>query len=94
MKHITDKKLNHYFEITGKALKIAKEKITKDAALRKNAEDFLDMAERYYADAQHFRDKGEYVDAFGALNYAHAFLDAGARIKLFEVHDSGLFAAD
>ncbi len=94
MNEITDEKLNRYFGITGKALKMAKENITKDKSLRKNAEDFLDMAERYYSDAQHFREKGDYVNAFGALYYAHAWLDAGARIKFFDVHDSGLFTAD
>lgn len=94
MKQITAKRLEHYFSITGKALKMAKEGITKNPLLLKQAEDFLDMAERYFSDAHHFKDKGDFVNAYGALNYAHAFLDAGARIKLFEVNDSELFAAD
>jgi len=34
------------------------------------------------------------VTAFAALNYAHGFLDAGARMKLFDVKDSRLFASD
>ena len=54
----------------------------------------LDMAQRYYDDAKHFRDKGDIVTAFAALNYAHGFLDAGARMKLFDVKDSRLFASD
>jgi len=53
------------------------------------------MAKRYYSDAKHFRDKGDYVTAFAALNYAHGWLDAGARIGLFDVdHDSELFTVD
>ena len=94
MKEITSTKLDHAFEITGRALKMAKENMTKDAAMKENAEDFLDMASRYYSDAKHFRDKGDYVNAFGALYYAHAWLDAGARIKFFDVHDSDLFTSD
>jgi len=94
MKEITDEKLDKYFEITEKALKMAKENITKDSVVKKKAEDFMDMAERYLSDAKHFKGKGEYVNAFGAVNYAHAWLDAGARLRFFEVHDSELFTAD
>ena len=57
-------------------------------------EDFLDMIERYIKDAEHFEKKGEIVDAFAALNYAHGWLDAGARLGLFDVHDSKLFTVD
>ena len=58
------------------------------------AKDFFDMASRYYSDAGHFRKHNDFVLAFGALNYAHGWLDAGARIKLFDVHDSTLFTVD
>ncbi|MEK6857726.1 MAG: DUF357 domain-containing protein, partial [Nanoarchaeota archaeon] len=62
---------------------------------KKNAEDFLDMAQRYFSDAKHFRDKGDVVTAFAALNYAHGWLDAGARLGFFDVeHDSELFTVD
>ena len=39
----------------------------------------------YYADAKHFRECGDIVTAFAAVNYAHAWLDCGARIGLFDV---------
>ena len=52
------------------------------------------MAERYFSDAKHFQEKGEIVNAFAALNYAHGWLDAGARIQLFKVNDSRLFTVD
>ena len=61
----------------------------------KAAKDFLDMAKRYFSDAKHFKDKGDIVTAFAALNYAHGWLDAGARIGLFDVdHDNELFTVD
>lgn len=53
--------------------------------LRKVAEDFLTMARAYYEDAKHFRDKGELDKALANINYAHGWLDAGARIGLFDV---------
>jgi hypothetical protein len=65
-----------------------------DAKRKKQAEDALDMAERYYSDAQHFRKKGDIVTAFAALNYAHGWLDCGARLGLFKVKDSRLFTVD
>ena len=59
------------------------------------AKDFMDMAERYYSDAKHFESKGEIVTAFAALNYAHGWLDAGARLGLFDVDgDNVLFTVD
>ena len=53
--------------------------------LRKGAEDFLAMARAYSEDAKHFRDKGELGKALANINYAHGWLDAGARLGLFDV---------
>jgi uncharacterized protein len=89
---VTAEQLKKYFAITGEALDAVKDKI--DETRKAEAEDFLDMATRYYSDAKHFKEKGDYVLAFGALNYAHGWLDAGARIGLFDVHDSRLFTVD
>jgi uncharacterized protein len=85
--------LDKYFKITSEALK--KVKVSKKDEKRiKEADDFLDMAERYFSDAKYFEEKGNLVLAFGALNYAHGWLDAGARIGLFKVKDSRLFTVD
>lgn len=89
---ISDEKLAKYFLVTGKALEMCKDAF--DHRRLKEAEDFYDMASRYYSDAKHFESKGDYVLAFAALNYAHGWLDAGARIGLFDVHDSTLFTVD
>ena len=95
MKEISEKKLEKYFSITEKALKIAKISAPKKTHLHKAAIDFSDMAERYFKDAKHFEKKGDYITAFAALNYAHGWLDAGARIGLFDVdHNSKLFTVD
>jgi hypothetical protein len=91
---ITEGKLEKYFEITGEALKKVKlaEKVVVD--FKKIADDFLDMATRYYEDAKHFREKGDIVNAFACLNYAHGWLDAGARLGVFDVKDNRLFTID
>ena len=95
MDKVTDEKLDKYFDVTGRAIKKVKINTNVKIDIKKAAEDFLDMATRYYEDAKHFRKKGDYVTAFAALNYAHGWLDAGARLGLFDVdHDSELFTVD
>ncbi len=97
IKTITSQKLEKYFSITKQALKKVKivNKQTKTIKWKSNAEDFLDMAERYFSDAKYFKKKGDIVTAFAALNYAHGWLDAGARLGLFDVgKDNVLFTVD
>ena len=92
---VTPDKLAKYFDVTGRALKKVKISTEKEIHWQSAAEDFLDMAQRYYSDAQHFADKGDIVTAFAALNYAHGWLDAGARLGLFDVgKDNVLFTVD
>jgi len=96
LNEITDDKLERYFKLAEDALEKARtseESVTLEA-LRKARGDFIDMVERYLEDARHFNEKGDKVNAFAALNYAHGFLDAGARLGIFDVHDNKLFAAD
>ena len=90
---ITDDKLKKYFSITKEALERIKEKGFDEERLDKAA-DFFDMANRYYTDANFFYEKKDYINAFAAINYAHGWLDAGARIGLFKVKDSKLFTVD
>ena len=86
-----EQKLAKYFELTSKALK--KVKIVEKH--KKEAEDFLDLAQRYYDDAKYFEKKGDLVNAYGAVVYSHAFLDAGARLGFFDVDgDNKLFMVD
>ncbi|MBS3133243.1 DUF357 domain-containing protein [Candidatus Woesearchaeota archaeon] len=84
------RKLDKYFAMTEKALKLVA--IASD---KKNAEDFLSMAQNYLSDARHFRKKGDLLTALAAVSYAHAWLDAGARLGLFKVDSSSnLFTVD
>jgi hypothetical protein len=86
-----EQKLKKYFELTSKALK--KVKIVEKH--KKEAEDFLDLAQRYFDDAKYFEKKGDLVNAYGAIVYAHAFLDIGARLGFFDVgKDNELFMVD
>ncbi|MBR9676737.1 DUF357 domain-containing protein [Candidatus Woesearchaeota archaeon] len=90
---ISKQHLEKYFAITQKAID-AVEKGGFDNDRKIMALDFFDMAKRYYSDAKHYYEKGEWVTAFAAINYSHGWLDAGARSELFKVKDSTLFTVD
>ncbi|HLG23318.1 MAG TPA: DUF357 domain-containing protein [Candidatus Nanoarchaeia archaeon] len=86
-----NEKLLKYFSLTEKALK----KVKVVEAHKKQAEDLLDLSQRYYDDAKFFEKKGDIVNAFGAVCYSHAFLDIGARLGFFDVgNDNQLFMVD
>ncbi len=84
---ITDEILDKYFKITERARKKIKIAPPQSSHLYSIAEDFLNMADSYIQDSKYFREKGDYIRAFGAVYYAHAWLDAGARLGLFDVGD-------
>lgn len=86
---ITKEKLNKYIQLTEKALSKIDE-----SKLDEKAKKLLDMSKRYFSDAKHFREKGNLVDAFAAINYAHCFLDAGVLLGFFDVKDNKLFMVD
>ncbi|MFH1849133.1 MAG: DUF357 domain-containing protein [archaeon] len=95
MREITEQKIQKYLSVTEEA--IGKVKIGPEISFdwKEKAHDFLDMAQRYLSDARYFFEKGDHVNAFAAVNYSHGWLDAGARLGLFDVGgDSKLFTVD
>ena len=84
MSTLTHSRLEREFKVTEKALGNIKIKINKNDKLYDNAIHFLDTAKRYYKDAKYFKQKGDNASAFGALNYAFGWLDAGKNIGLFK----------
>jgi uncharacterized protein len=86
---ITKEKLEKYFDLTSKALEQVKNNIINGK--ENHAKEIIDMVENYLSDAKHFEEKGDYVNAFAALNYAHGWLDSGVRLDVFEVNDDSLF---
>jgi len=86
---ITKEKLKKYLEVTSNALEIVKKSIIKGK--ENYAKEIINMASNYLSDAKYFEKKGDFVNAFAALNYAHGWLDAGVRLEIFDVKDSKLF---
>ena len=72
-------------EITKRALDKVKIIAPEKSYAKRIAEDFYGMAKAYYEDALHFKDQGDLIRALACVNYAHGWLDAGARLGIFEV---------
>ncbi len=79
-----------YVLLTREALRIARESLVRS----ETAEDFLRMAEAYTADAAYFAEQGDYARALAAISYAHAWLDALARMGAIRTTNSRLFTID
>ena len=86
---ISQEKLNKYKDLTTKALSIVRKSIIKGK--QKQAKEIIDMVSNYLSDADFFEKKGDFVNAFAAINYAHGWLDSGVRLDIFKVKDDKLF---
>jgi uncharacterized protein len=86
---ITKEKIKKYTDLSTRAFEIVKNSIAKGREIE--AHEIIQMVDCYLSDAKHFEKKGDYVNAFGCLNYAHGWLDSGARLKIFVVSDNKLF---
>jgi len=86
---ITKENIKKYREITEKAFAIAEKSIS--TGKENEAKEIIKMVSCYLSDSKHFEKKGDLVNAFGAIYYAHGWLDCGARLKIFDVSDDKLF---
>ncbi|HKL23662.1 MAG TPA: DUF357 domain-containing protein [Candidatus Nanoarchaeia archaeon] len=86
---ITKEKLNKYFSVTESAFEIINKSVIKGK--EDYAKEIFEMVSNYISDAKHFESRGDYVNAFAALNYAHGWIDSGVRLDIFDVSDDRLF---
>ena len=89
---LTHERVEKYLDITTRARKKATPMVEKDTHDEEKLHILLRMADDYTYDARHFLDSGDLVRAFGAINYAHAWIDAGVKLGLLDGHgDDDLF---
>lgn len=84
---LSGQSIEKYRDITEKAFEIAKKSIAK----KDEAKKIIEMVECYLSDSKHFEKQGDLINAFGAIYYAHGWIDCGARLKVFNVSDDKLF---
>jgi uncharacterized protein len=86
---ITKEKIEKYRKISEEALSQARANIAKGK--ESEAKEIITMVEAYLSDSKHFESTGSLVNSFAAINYAHGWLDSGARLAIFLVKDRKLF---
>ena len=88
---VTQEKVEKYLNLTAEA-RIKATPITTNSEDERKLQSMLRMCDDYQNDARHFLENGDLVRAFGAINYAHAWIDAAVRIGLMDGHnDDRLF---
>ena len=83
---VTREKVEQYLALTAEARAKATPCTTNEDDSARLAS-MMRMCDDYQADAKHFLEQGDLVRAFGAINYAHAWIDAAVRIGLMDGHD-------
>jgi hypothetical protein len=87
-----DEKTDRYGRLLAEALAAAEPVAPPETPLADAAAACEEMARSYLEDGRHFRANDDPVNALAAFAYGHGWLDAGARMGLFEGVDSELFA--
>lgn len=89
---LTVERVEHYLDITRRARQKATVLVEASTDEGQKLAVMLRMADDYASDARHFLNTGDLVRAFGAINYAHAWIDAGVKIGWLDGHgDDVLF---
>lgn len=82
-------KTARYEQLLAEGLEAADPTPAADTPLGEAAEACLEMASSYLEDGRHFVADDDPVNALAAFSYGHGWLDAGARIGLFDIPDDG-----
>jgi hypothetical protein len=89
---LTVSRVESYLDITRRARAKATPNVVEGSTEATHLAVMLRMADDYASDAHHFLTVGDLVRAFGAINYAHAWIDAGVKIGWLDGHgDDVLF---
>ena len=86
-KILTKEKIIKSYSITKKALEIVKKSIKKEEEGKK----IIEMAKSYLEDSLYFLEKKDFINSFGAIYYAHGWIDCGVRLGIFDVENENLF---
>jgi hypothetical protein len=84
-----EEKTERYERLLAEALDAAIVAPPEGTPMAEAADECEEMARSYLEDGQHFAAEENLVNALASFSYGHAWLDAGARIGLFDVPDEG-----
>lgn len=84
-----DEKTDRYETLLSAALDAAEIAPQEGTPLYEAALEYREMAQAYLEDGRHFRQQDDLVNALASFSYGHGWMDAGARIGVFEVPTDG-----
>lgn len=84
-----EEKTERYERLLSEAIDAATIAPPAGTPLAASASECHEMAASYLDDGRHFKKQGDTVNALAAFSYGHAWLDAGARIGIFDVPTDG-----
>ncbi|MFQ3320505.1 MAG: hypothetical protein ACI80F_002588 [Natronomonas sp.] len=84
-----EEKTNRYEELLAEALEAAEIAAQEGTPLHDAAREYREMAESYLEDGRHFRAEDDLVNALASFSYGHGWMDAGARMGVFDVPTEG-----
>jgi len=84
-----EEKTDRYETLLSAALEAAEIAPQEGTPLYEAAIDYREMARSYLEDGRHFREQGDPVNALASFSYGHGWMDAGARIGVFDVPTDG-----
>lgn len=89
---VTPALIERYLALTTAAREKATPLHAQDSPEGQRLATMMEMADAYTADARWFAENGDLVRAFGAINYAHAWIDCAVKIGLMDGHgDDAMF---
>ncbi|MCU4753285.1 DUF357 domain-containing protein [Halobacteria archaeon AArc-curdl1] len=84
-----EEKTERYGRLLTEALEAADIAPPAGTPMAEAAEECYEMAASYLEDGRHFEAEDDLVNGLAAFSYGHAWLDAGARVGLFDVPEEG-----
>lgn len=84
-----EEKTDRYERLLAEALEAAEIAPQEGTPLYEAALEYEEMARSYLEDGRHFRDEDDLVNALASFSYGHGWMDAGARMGIFDVPTEG-----
>jgi hypothetical protein len=84
-----EEKTDRYERLLAEALDAAEIAPQEGTPLHDAALEYEEMARSYLEDGRHFREEDDPVNALASFSYGHGWMDAGARMGIFEVPTEG-----
>jgi hypothetical protein len=84
-----EEKTDRYERLLAEALDAAEIAPQEGTPLHDAALEYEEMARSYLEDGRHFREEDDLVNALASFSYGHGWMDAGARMGIFDVPTEG-----